>query len=120
MKHSTRRTLEKWIVPGIVGGVFGAVYGWSEAGGNDAEALLLVAGLVGLALSAWDMWRSDEMERRIYFVAMTASFFGTGATVLVAGLAQLLGAPVPNWGWATVPLFVFYVVGWWAAWWRLR
>ncbi len=40
--------------------------------------------------------------------------------VLLAGLAQLRGAPVPNWGWVMAPLFVFYAAGWWAAWWRYR
>lgn len=122
MKHSTRRALDKWLFPAIVGVATGYTYGYLEHRVRPATSLsvLFIGGLMVLALTAWDLWRSDEMERRIYHVAMTTTFFGSAATVLLAGLAQIHGAPVPNWGWIIVMMFVFYMVGGSVAWFRYR
>lgn len=126
MKRATRRALEKWIVPGIVGGVVGGIVGYLSAGpeGDGITLLqmqvLVAGGILTLALTAYDLWRSDEMERQIYFVAMTLAFLGTGLVVLVYGLLQMMGYPELNWGVVFLVQVVFYAAGWWGAWIRYR
>lgn len=128
MKRATRRALEKWIAPGILGGVVGFVVG-AMSGGRDqglrdltvAQVQVLTAGgVLLLALTAYDFWRSDELERRLYHAAATAAFFGTGLVTLVYGLMQRMGWPDLDWSLVFLVLVAFYSAGWWAAWLRYR
>jgi len=128
MKRATRRALEKWIAPGILGGVVGFVVGLMSGGRGGglrepslAQVQVLTAGgVLLLALTAYDFWRSDELERRLYHAAATAAFFGTGLVTLGYGLMQRMGWPDLDWSLVFLVMVVFYSAGWWAAWLRYR
>lgn len=128
MKRATRRALEKWIAPGILGGVVGFIVGFMSEGPDDtlleptlAQVQVLTAGgVLLLALALYDMWRSDELERRLYHVAATTAFMGTGLVTLVYGLMQWMGWPELNWGLVFMVMIGFYCAGWWGAWLRYR
>ncbi|HEX7243657.1 MAG TPA: hypothetical protein VF263_25445 [Longimicrobiaceae bacterium] len=122
MKRATRRALEKWFVPGVLGGIVGGIVGsmgsvWSGEGFSLPQMWVLTVGvLLCMALTVYDMVRSDELERRIYFVGMTCAFVGGGAVAMVYGLLQMMGWPALNWGVFFPVLAVFYALGWWGAW----
>lgn len=126
MKRATRRALEKWIAPGILGGIVGVVVG--ATGADDGPfgvtlaqmRVLAVGGVLVLALMVYDLWRSDELERRLYYVATTTAFVGTGAVTAVYGLLQMMGWPDLNWGIVYLVMAAFYCLGWWGAWLRYR
>lgn len=130
MKRATRRNLEKWIAPTILGMVVGVVLG--AMSGGDANLLrdpkltlaqvqvLTAGGVLLLALTMYDLWRSDELERRLYYVATTTAFLGTGLVTLVYGLMQRMGWPDLNWSFAFLVVLGFYNLGWWGAWMRYR
>jgi len=128
MKRATRRALEKWIAPGILGGIIGFIVGLMS--GPDDHPLrdlslaqmqvLTAGGVLLLVLAAYDLWRSDELERRLYHVAATTAFLGTGLVTLVYGLMQRMGWPELNWGFAFLVMIGFYCAGWWGAWLRYR
>ena len=128
MKRATRRALEKWIAPGILGAVVGFIVGTMSEGRRDAlldpslaqVQVLMAGGVLLLALALYDLWRSDELERRLYHVAATTAFMGTGLVTLVCGLMQRMGWPELNWGFAFLVLIGFYCAGWWGAWLRYR
>ncbi len=127
MKRATRRALEKWIAPGILGAVVGFIVG-VMSGPEDTLFDLSLAqvqvlssgGVLLLALALYDMWRSDELERRLYHVAATTAFMGTGLVTLVNGLMQWMGWPELNWGLVFLVMTGFYCAGWWGAWLRYR
>jgi hypothetical protein len=128
MKRATRRALEKWIAPGILGGVVGFIVGIMSEGPDDTlleptlgqVQVLTAGGVLLLALALYDMWRSDELERRLYHVAATTAFMGTGLVTLVYGLMQRMGWPELNWGLVFMVMIGFYCAGWWGAWLRYR
>lgn len=126
MKRATRRALEKWIAPGILGGVVGGIVGAMDGGGGPLEVtlaqmrVLAAAGVLVLALMLYDLWRSDELERRLYYVATTTAFVGTGVVTAVYGLMQMMGWPDLNWGFAYLVMAGFYCLWWWGAWLRYR
>lgn len=128
MKRATRRALEKWIAPGILGGIIGFVVGLMSEGRDDTlldptlgqVQVLTVGGVLLLALALYDMWRSDELERRLYHVAATTSFMGTGLVTLVYGLMQWMGWPELSWSFVFLVMIGFYCAGWWIAWFRYR
>ncbi len=128
MKRATRRALEKWIAPGILGMIVGFIVG-AMSGGEDillrdpslAQVQVLTAGgVLLLALALYDLWRSDELERRLYHVAATTAFLGTGLVTLVYGLMQRMGWPELNWSFVFLVMTGFYCAGWWGAWLRYR
>lgn len=128
MKRATRRALEKWIAPGVLGGVTGFIVGLlTEDRRNPlldptpAQMTVLTAGgVLLLGLAAYDLWRSDELERRLYHVGATTAFLGTGLVTLVYGHMQRMGWPELNWSFAFLVMIGFYCAGWWAAWLRYR
>jgi len=128
MKRATRRALEKWIAPGILGAMIGFIVGLMAEGPDDslldpslAQVQVLTAGgVLLLALALYDMWRSDELERRLYHVAATTAFMGTGLVTLVYGLMQWMGWPELNWSIVFLVMIGFYCAGWWIAWFRYR
>ncbi|MEW5928087.1 MAG: hypothetical protein AB1941_11425 [Gemmatimonadota bacterium] len=128
MKRATRRALEKWIAPGILGAVVGFVVGTMSEGRDQGLRDLTVAqhqvltagGVLLLALTAYDFWRSDELERRLYHAAAAAAFFGTGLVTLVYGLMQRMGWPDLDWSLVFLVMVAFYSAGWWGAWLRYR
>jgi hypothetical protein len=130
MKRATRRTLEKWIAPTILGLVVGAVIG-AMSGGDETLLrdprltlpqlqVLTAGGVLLLALAMYDLWRSDELEQRLYYVATTTSFLGTGLVTLVYGLMQWMGWPELNWSFVFMAVLGFYNLGWWGAGLRYR
>ena len=130
MKRATRRNLEKWVAPTILGMVVGAVIGaMSSDGANPLRdpkltlpqlQVLTAGGVLLLALTMYDLWRSDELEQRLYYVATTTAFVGTGLVTLVYGLMQWMGWPELNWSFAFLVMVGFYNLGWWGAWLRYR
>lgn len=128
MKRATRRALEKWVAPGILGGVVGFVVGMMSGPGDEGLRDLSVAqfqvltagGVLLLALTAYDFWRSDELERRLYHAAASTAFFGTGLVSLAYGLMQRTGWPDLSWSLVFPVMVAFYSAGWWGAWLRYR
>ncbi len=120
MKSSIRREREKkWIMPGIMGGITGAMAA-SRGTVWLSQAQLTVFGLLLLAVLVFHLWRSDELERKLSHVAATVAFVGTGLVTLVYGHLQASGLQTPNWGFLFPVMMGFYILALWVGMIRYR
>jgi hypothetical protein len=90
-----------------------AVHRWALQGG--ALVALLLLPMIGIGATAIailrQIWRLDEMQRRIQLDAIAISFLATAVTTLGWGFAQLGGAP-PMHPFAVWPMMaVYWIIG---------
>jgi len=71
------------------------------------------------AFLLWAIVRSvramDEMQRRIQLEAYATALVGTLLTTIGYGFLQKVGMPHENWAWVSIVVFVFYMIGYFAA-----
>ena len=92
-----------------------------RAGGHSRQAMILIAlmPVPAYALLVWSISRSihamDELQRRVQLQAYATSLVGTLLVTIGYGFMQKLGWPNLNWGFVSIVVFVFYMIGYFAA-----
>lgn len=114
MKRATRRIGEKLLILFAMGMLGGYVHRLevAEAVGPREQAVLGGLGLLVLVAVLSDLWRSDEFERRLHALSMSAGFFGGGLAALGVGVLQAGGAAPLSWAWMFVVMMVVATVTW--------
>jgi hypothetical protein len=92
-----------------------------RTGGYSRQVMILIAlmPVPAYALLIWSIARSvvamDEMQRRVQLHAYATSLVGTLVVTIAYGFMQKLGWPSMNWGYVSVVVFLFYMIGYFAA-----
>jgi hypothetical protein len=114
MERATRRVGEKLLILfalGVLGG-YAHRLELADVVGVREQVVLGVVGLFVLGAVLADVWRSDEFERRLHAISMSAGFFGGGMAALGLGVLQVGGVSPSSWVWLFVVMMVVATVTW--------